>query len=49
MTARRFVLAPLAELASDLKHPVTNETIGSLLAACNDPSEVRYFSPGDLI
>ena len=33
MADRRFVLAPLAELAPELKHPVLGETIAALLAA----------------
>lgn len=32
MAQRRFVLEPLAELAPDLQHPVTNKTIRELLA-----------------
>lgn len=32
MTERRFVLAPLAELAPDLRHPVLKSTIRELLA-----------------
>jgi len=36
MHERRFVLAPLAELAPDLKHPVTRETVGDMLAAVRD-------------
>ncbi len=31
MSARRFVLEPLAELAPDLRHPVTHETVRDLL------------------
>lgn len=31
MAERRFVLAPLAELASDLRHPVTHQTMRALL------------------
>jgi len=32
MTERRFVLAPLAEIAAGWRHPVTGETARSLLA-----------------
>jgi 2-amino-4-hydroxy-6-hydroxymethyldihydropteridine diphosphokinase len=31
MTERRFVLAPLADLAPDLRHPITNLTIREML------------------
>jgi len=31
MTERRFVLAPLAELAAALRHPITHKTIGEML------------------
>jgi 2-amino-4-hydroxy-6-hydroxymethyldihydropteridine diphosphokinase len=33
MAMRRFVLEPLAELAPDLRHPVTQETAREMLAA----------------
>jgi len=33
MADRRFVLAPLAELAPDLRHPITHETIRAMLEA----------------
>lgn len=32
MTDRRFVLAPLAELAPDLRHPVTRRSVREMLA-----------------
>lgn len=38
---RRFTLAPLAELAPDLVHPVLGASINQLLAACPDELEVR--------
>jgi 2-amino-4-hydroxy-6-hydroxymethyldihydropteridine diphosphokinase len=41
MSARRFVLVPLAELAPGVRHPVLGLTIAEMLAACADASRVR--------
>lgn len=38
---RRFTLAPLNEIASQLVHPVLNKTLEQLLAECEDTSEVK--------
>lgn len=43
MDQRRFVLAPLAELAPDLRHPVRGATIAELLEAARDKSAVRLW------
>jgi 2-amino-4-hydroxy-6-hydroxymethyldihydropteridine diphosphokinase len=40
---RRFVLEPLCEIAPHFIHPVFNTTITELLAACNDPLNVKKF------
>jgi len=41
MLQRRFVLAPLAEIAPDLKHPAWDATATTLLRGLTDPSQVR--------
>jgi 2-amino-4-hydroxy-6-hydroxymethyldihydropteridine diphosphokinase len=46
LTQRRFVLAPLAEIAAQVKHPQTSQTMEQLLALLpiegeNGPSSVR--------
>ena len=41
---RRFVLAPLCELAPDLRHPVLGLTMRQLLECLNDPSPVRLLA-----
>jgi 2-amino-4-hydroxy-6-hydroxymethyldihydropteridine diphosphokinase len=40
IAARRFVLAPLAELAPELRHPVTHQTVREMLDAA-PPQTVR--------
>lgn len=42
---RRFVLAPLAEIAPRLVHPVLNRSVEELLASCEDKSEVKRWAP----
>jgi 2-amino-4-hydroxy-6-hydroxymethyldihydropteridine diphosphokinase len=43
MTKRRFVLAPLAEIAPELQHPSWSKTARDLLALTQDRSAVRRF------
>ncbi len=40
---RRFVLAPLAEIAGELIHPTFSITIGELLKQCTDKLSVKIF------
>ena len=41
---RRFTLAPLAEIAPDLLHPVLHQTAGTLLLNCPDKSSVTQLA-----
>lgn len=41
MHTRRFVLAPLAEVAPDVRHPRLGRSIAALLADVADPKRVR--------
>ncbi|HLI84852.1 MAG TPA: 2-amino-4-hydroxy-6-hydroxymethyldihydropteridine diphosphokinase [Bryobacteraceae bacterium] len=45
MMQRRFVLAPLAELAPDLRHPVARKTIRELLDRAPEQSVRRLAKP----
>ena len=42
---RRFVLAPLAELAPDRRHPTLGQSFAELLAGLADGSAVRLWKP----
>ena len=45
MTARRFVLVPLAELVPNLVHPVAGKSIADLSAQTKDRSTVTRWQP----
>ena len=44
MLDRKFVLIPLAEIAPDAIHPITNSSIRGCLSNCTDDSEVHHTS-----
>jgi 2-amino-4-hydroxy-6-hydroxymethyldihydropteridine diphosphokinase len=41
MHLRRFVLQPLAEIAPDLRHPISGLNPSQMMAQANDPSTVK--------
>jgi 2-amino-4-hydroxy-6-hydroxymethyldihydropteridine diphosphokinase len=45
MAERRFVLVPLGELASGLRHPVTQRTVVEMLHETGDTSQVIRIEP----
>ena len=48
MLERRFVLAPLVEIAANVRHPVSGATLGELLERCPDRSHVARFQASEL-
>ena len=44
MQNRKFALLPLAEIASEIIHPILKKSIAELLKVCPDKSEVKKFS-----
>ncbi len=45
MRRRRFVLAPLAEIAPEARHPLLELTVAELLEICPDPARVERVAP----
>lgn len=46
MQGRAFVLLPMAEIAPDWRHPITNETLGDMIAALPAGQECRPMPDG---
>ena len=44
MLERKFVLAPLAEIAPSLQHPIVHKTIATCLQNCDDSAEVNIIN-----
>jgi 2-amino-4-hydroxy-6-hydroxymethyldihydropteridine diphosphokinase len=49
LAQRRFVLAPLAELAPGLIHPVLGKSIAELLIRCADGAQVKLWKGADSV
>jgi 2-amino-4-hydroxy-6-hydroxymethyldihydropteridine diphosphokinase len=47
LAERKFALAPLAQIAPDIVHPLSKKSIRSLLEACPDLSKVRMIDATD--
>jgi 2-amino-4-hydroxy-6-hydroxymethyldihydropteridine diphosphokinase len=47
LAQRRFVLAPLAELAPRLMHPLLHKTVAELLAEASGSGQVRLWNSAD--
>ena len=45
MAERRFVLLPLRELAANLRHPITKQTVSEMLQDSGDTSQVVRWNP----
>ena len=45
ITERNFVLAPLAEIAGNVVHPILQKSISELWNACNDRLSVKKIDP----
>jgi 2-amino-4-hydroxy-6-hydroxymethyldihydropteridine diphosphokinase len=48
MERRGFVLHPLAQIAPDMIHPLSGDTVKAMLARCTDTSEVHRIEPEEL-
>jgi 2-amino-4-hydroxy-6-hydroxymethyldihydropteridine diphosphokinase len=46
MEQRKFVLVPLAEIAPEMRHPVSGQTAAEMLRTTKDSSEVRVANYG---
>jgi 2-amino-4-hydroxy-6-hydroxymethyldihydropteridine diphosphokinase len=45
MAERRFVLVPLAEIAAEVRDPISRQTIAEMLATTADRSQVLLYKP----